>query len=420
MPQLISLKFSEKEMPKRYSVGSVADVKLEDFVVAPRDSSEDIGFVSAIEYVSREQLKLRPDPYAAIIRKASENEVDAFFLRKAAEEKALVLCKEKALEHNLPMKVSMARIDPRSGKHIFHFTSDKRVDFRALVKELSSILRSRIELWQIGVRDEAKAMDGFGVCGLQTCCSSWLPDFRPINIKMAKDQDINLPPSKLSGQCGRLLCCLSYEVDQYREMSDALLPKGATIKLDERDGIIVDRNIINQTYVIYFKDGGTKAVKLEDLQEVRVPDQMKKMADVFRSVEKKPEKQPEFAEAPVTSFEDDKKEERRAKQDQKKTERPQKAKHENKQEQSDNQEDGKKNKRRGRGKRGRGRGRGNKDQNQQQASENKQNSQQHKQQAKGDGDNQGEGGGKKRRRGRRGRGRGKGKGQGQQPDSNGS
>jgi cell fate regulator YaaT (PSP1 superfamily) len=281
MPQLAAIKFYEEMIPKRYFVGTIEGLKVQDFVVANRDGTEDVGFVAALEWVSQEQLSLRKDITAPLNRKASETEKDAFFVRKAHERKALTLCKRKAEALQLPMKVSMARIDARNGKYIFLFTSEQRVDFRLLVKELSEELKARIELWQIGVRDEARAIDGFGVCGLQTCCSSWLTEFRPINIRMAKTQDINLPPAKLSGQCGRLLCCLSYEVDQYKEMGRQMLPKGATIKVEGRDGVIIDRNLLLQTYTIQFAEGGSSVLKVEDIGEVRIPEQMKRMAEVF-------------------------------------------------------------------------------------------------------------------------------------------
>ncbi|MGF1571620.1 MAG: stage 0 sporulation family protein [Sumerlaeia bacterium] len=290
MPQVVAIKFYEEMIPRRYETGGVSDLRVQDFVVAYREGGEDVGFVAAVEWVSSEQLRLRKDMLGQIARRASEKEKEAYFMRKAQERKALTLCKTKAEALKLPMKVSTVRIDPRSGKYIFHFTSEQRVDFRNLVKELSEELHGRIELWQIGVRDEAKAIDGFGVCGQQTCCSSWLPEFRPINIRMAKTQDINLPPAKLSGQCGRLLCCLSYEVDQYKEMSKGLLPKGATIKVEGRDGIIIDRNILRQTYVVHFQDGGNANVTAGDLSEVRVPEQMKRMAEVFDRT-RKPEKE---------------------------------------------------------------------------------------------------------------------------------
>ncbi|MCB2154455.1 hypothetical protein KQI84_06185 [bacterium] len=281
MAQLVSLKFAPNEMPLRYTAPGIGDLSPSEFVVAEREGSQDIGIIAAVEFVSTDQLKLRQERFRRILRRATAEEKEAFFVRKSEESRALNLCKEKARELKLPMKISTVRIDPGDGRVIYNFTSDQRVDFRQLVRELSLILRARIELWQIGVRDEAKVIDGFGVCGLRTCCSQWLPEFRPISIRMAKDQDINLPPSKLSGQCGRLLCCLSYEVDQYRDMNKRLMPKGATIKAEGKEGIIIDRNILTGEYTVKMQDGPTLKVSIEDMEDVRVPDQMKSMAKVL-------------------------------------------------------------------------------------------------------------------------------------------
>ncbi|MBX3729692.1 MAG: hypothetical protein KF858_10950 [Candidatus Sumerlaeia bacterium] len=288
MPQLVSLKFSEREMPKLFACGPLKDVQVQEFVVAPRDGEEDVAFVAAVEYVSTEQLKLRRTTYKPLVRRASEQEKESFFLRRAKEQKAMGLCKTKAREFGLPMKISTVRLDPSEGRYVFHFTSEQRVDFRQLVRELSALLKARIELWQIGVRDEARLIDGFGECGLRTCCSSWLTEFRPINLRMAKEQDINLPPNKLSGLCGRLLCCLSYEVDQYREMGKQLLAKGATIEAGGRKGVIMDRNIITQSYQVQFEDGATGVVKHEEIGQAQIPEQMKQMARFFKGDEETP------------------------------------------------------------------------------------------------------------------------------------
>ncbi len=278
MALFVAAKFSQEEMPKIYDPGGFQDLKPQDFVVVPRSGTEDIAFVSGLEYKSIHHLKLRRDAYPRVIRRASQEEIDAWWERKTLERRAFVLGKEKAFELKLDIKISHVRVDAKENKAIYHFTSDQRVDFRALVKELSSLLRIRIELWQIGVRDEARLVDGFGACGLQTCCSTWLTEFRPITIKMAKDQDISLPPTKLSGQCGRLLCCLSYEVDQYREMSKEALPKGSTVTFDGKEMVIIDRNLIAGTYLLTDRAGGYKNVKAEQLADAdaKVPEQMKK------------------------------------------------------------------------------------------------------------------------------------------------
>ncbi len=284
MALFLALKFSEEEMPKIYDPGSLNDPKVQDFFVVPREGTEDIGFVSAIEYKSSEQLKLRPEPYPRVIRRAKKEEVDSWWRCRVEERRAFVLAKDKARELGLDIKMSHARINMSEQKIVFHFTSEQRIDFRALVKELSALLKKRIELWQIGVRDETRMLDGFGVCGLQTCCSTWLKEFRPISIRMAKEQDINLPPTKLSGQCGRLLCCLSYEVDQYKKMGREAMPKGSTVEFDGGTWVIVDRNLIAGTYLLSDRKGLLKNVKGAELAagEAKVPEQMKRYGKELR------------------------------------------------------------------------------------------------------------------------------------------
>ncbi len=296
MALFVAVKFSQEEMPRIYDPGTLRDLRPRDFVVVPRHDSEDVAFVAGLEYKSSQQLKLHRQPYPRVVRRATEQEVEAWWDRKLQERRALVLGKEKAESLRMDIKISHVRIEPGGDKAVYHFTSDQRVDFRRLVKELSALLKMRIELWQIGVRDEARFVDGFGVCGLQTCCSSWLSEFRPITIRMAKDQDINLPPTKLSGQCGRLLCCLSYEVDQYREMSRSALPKGATVHHEGKDLVIVDRNLIAGTYLV--SDGASlRNIKADELDpsQAKVPEQLKRFGKKMRQ---KTEKQEGKASAP--------------------------------------------------------------------------------------------------------------------------
>ncbi len=284
MAQFVAAKFSQEDMPTLFEPVGLPDLKPQEFVVVPRAGGEDIAFISGFEYKSSQQLELRREPYSRVIRRASEPEVEAWWTRKSEERRALLLAKEKSKELRLDIKITYARIEPKEGKLVLTFTSDSRVDFRALVRELNLILKIRVELWQIGVRDEARFIDGFGICGLQTCCSTWLKEFRPISIRMAKDQDITLPPSKLAGQCGRLLCCLSYEVDQYRKLSRAAFPKGATVKWDNKDVVIVDRNLIAGTYLITEGSGPLKTIKAEEIGEgvARIPDQMRKFGKQIR------------------------------------------------------------------------------------------------------------------------------------------
>ncbi len=167
-------------------------------------------------------------------------------------------CLEKIKDHKLPMKLVDVEYAFDRTKIIFYFTSEGRVDFRELVKDLARIFKSRIELRQIGVRDEAKLTGGIGPCGRQICCASFLKNFDPINIRMAKDQNLSLNPSKISGICGRLLCCLKYEHDTYFEMGLDFPPRESIVSTPHGEGRVVERNILK----------GTVKVMLEDDREV--------------------------------------------------------------------------------------------------------------------------------------------------------
>ena len=156
---------------------------------------------------------------------------------------------------------------------IFYFTAEGRIDFRELVKDLASIFKTRIELRQIGVRDEAKTIGGLGPCGRKLCCSSWLGDFQPVSIKMAKDQSLSLNPTKISGICGRLFCCLKYEHDVYAEAIDAMPVVGALVKVDEAKGKVIEVNPLLEQVRIEFND---KTIKVCHKDEVKVLHEPKK------------------------------------------------------------------------------------------------------------------------------------------------
>jgi cell fate regulator YaaT (PSP1 superfamily) len=154
-----------------------------------------------------------PDNLPKVIRPASSEEIESRESREEREARDFSICQKKIAEHELPMKLVKCRDMEGEKRIIFYFTADGRVDFRALIKDLAKEFKTRIELRQIGVRDEAKILGGFGSCGRTLCCSTWLPHFSPVSIRMAKKQNLSLNPQKISGLCGRLLCCLAYEVD---------------------------------------------------------------------------------------------------------------------------------------------------------------------------------------------------------------
>jgi cell fate regulator YaaT (PSP1 superfamily) len=154
-------------------------------------------------------------PLREVIRKATEDDLKTIEENKKRAQEAFAICEEKIAEHGLPMKLIDVEFTLDVGKILFYFTAEGRVDFRELVKDLAAIFKTRIELRQIGVRDEAKFLGGIGPCGREICCCTWLGDFEPVSIRMAKGQNLSLNPSKISGLCGRLMCCLKYENECY-------------------------------------------------------------------------------------------------------------------------------------------------------------------------------------------------------------
>ncbi|MDR0817585.1 MAG: stage 0 sporulation family protein [Clostridiales Family XIII bacterium] len=179
-----------------------------------------------------------------IIRKATQADKDKNADHIAGREDAMKICKEKIRERELEMKLIDAEFTFDGSKVIFYFTSDNRVDFRVLVKDLAGTFRKRIELRQVGVRDEAKLLGGIGSCGRGLCCSEWLRDFEPVSIKMAKVQNLSLNPTKISGCCGRLMCCLKYENDVYQEMRKGMPNQGEYIMTPEGRGRVMDTSIL--------------------------------------------------------------------------------------------------------------------------------------------------------------------------------
>jgi len=264
--KLAAVKFGEEQMPKFYLVGSL-DVHKGDYCVVPRNKTEAVGYVASIETHPCPAGEECPH-YPRIIRLATEKEVAKWRRIRQREREAMAVCKRKVAEHGLPMKISTVEIDEAHNKIIFNFIADRRVDFRALVRDLAGRLHARIELWQIGVRDEAKIIDGFGICGKRLCCAGFFREFKPISIRMAKNQDIVLAPSKLSGACGRLMCCLAFEEPTYVEMGENVPPVGVLVRTDKMEGIVVDRNILHQTVQVMDREDKIHTVEVSAIREV--------------------------------------------------------------------------------------------------------------------------------------------------------
>lgn len=186
-------------------------------------------------------------PLKKVLRVATIEDEQKHISNIEKEKTALEICTEKVIKHNLDMKLIDVEFTFDLNKVIFYFTSDGRVDFRELVKDLASIFRTRIELRQIGVRDEAKILNGIGICGNTLCCATFLSEFQPVSIKMAKDQNLSLKPSKISGICGRLMCCLKYEEESYKELNKVLPSEGDTIQTVDGIGEVLNVNTLRKS-----------------------------------------------------------------------------------------------------------------------------------------------------------------------------
>lgn len=186
-------------------------------------------------------------PLKKVLRLSTEEDDRIHLENQEKKPQAMVACQEKIDKHQLEMKLIDVEYTFDNNKVIFYFTAEGRVDFRELVKDLAAVFKTRIELRQIGVRDEAKMLNGIGPCGVRLCCANWLGDFAPVSIKMAKDQSLSLNPTKISGTCGRLMCCLKYEHDTYCELKRALPVKGEKIMTDQGLMLVVEADLLKES-----------------------------------------------------------------------------------------------------------------------------------------------------------------------------
>jgi cell fate regulator YaaT (PSP1 superfamily) len=194
-----------------------------------------------------------------VLRRAEAEDLEQLMANREKEKKAFDICLEKIAAHGLPMKLVDVEQTFDGNKIIFYFTADGRIDFRELVKDLASVFRTRIELRQIGVRDEAKMMGGLGCCGRELCCSMWLSDFASVSIRMAKDQNLSLNPTKISGICGRLMCCLKFENEAYEQAKEKFPEPGRRVITPDGEGKVSGINIFKQTVHVELKE--SKLVK---------------------------------------------------------------------------------------------------------------------------------------------------------------
>ena len=210
------------------------------------------------------------EPLKIVERIANAKDYKRYDECKALEKKAFDVCKKKIKEHGLAMTLTDVEVKFDNSKILFYFTADGRIDFRELVKDLAAIYKTRIELRQIGVRDEVKKIGGNGVCGRELCCCTFLNDFEAVSIKMAKEQNISLNPSKISGNCGRLMCCLKYENEVYEEKLKKLPHIGAIVKTEEGEGEVDSIETLKERVRVKIKDGDDYIYRRYDAKDVKV------------------------------------------------------------------------------------------------------------------------------------------------------
>ncbi|MBE6061637.1 MAG: stage 0 sporulation protein [Clostridium sulfidigenes] len=266
MITVIGVRFKKAGKIYYFNPGDL-DIKKGDFVVV--ETARGIEFGECVVGMKELREGEIVAPLKNVIRKALEEDINANKINKEKEEEAFKICLEKIKAHDLTMKLIDVEYTFDNNKVIFYFTADGRVDFRELVKDLASIFRTRIELRQIGVRDEAKMTGGLGPCGRSLCCSTFLGEFAPVSIKMAKEQNLSLNPTKISGICGRLMCCLNYEQETYEGIRKRLPKVGSIVDTCYGKGEVVSNSVVKEAVKVKvnIKDGedDIKVVSINDL-----------------------------------------------------------------------------------------------------------------------------------------------------------
>ena len=255
-----------------HTAGKIFDFDSQNLTLVPGDKvivETERG--RALGTVIRKPREITPDQappkLKSILRLAAESDLQMAQNNSHREQEALQFCHQRVKQRNMEMKLVRAEYLFDGSKIIFYFTADGRVDFRELVRDLAQHFRTRIEMRQIGVRDEAKQVGGLGICGRELCCSCHLREFVPVSVKMAKAQGLALNPTKISGQCGRLLCCLAYEYDTYNEMKKHLPKCGKKLRIETGDVEVISRDVLAQKVTLRSHNGERCQIHIEELNK---------------------------------------------------------------------------------------------------------------------------------------------------------
>lgn len=244
MTQIVLVSIGKNGKIYKFDAGGI-ELSPGDQVVVETQKGLEIGFVAETPVEIENQISTKP--LQKVLRKANKSDLDRWEQKLTKREEAFTICEEKIKAHKMDMKLIDVDYAFDGSKIIFHFTAEGRVDFRNLVKDLASVFKTRIELRQIGVRDEARKIGGLGPCGRPCCCNAFLNDFQPVSIKMAKEQNLSLSPTKISGLCGRLMCCLNYENEFYHDIRKKLPRIGAMVQIPGGQAEVAECNGLKET-----------------------------------------------------------------------------------------------------------------------------------------------------------------------------
>lgn len=243
------------------------ELRYGDYCIIEMDKGIEIGKVYRPPFsISKKQYR---KPLKKVIRKATPEDMEQKRRNIEKGHKGLLVCQKRIAERGLPMKLVKVRYSFDGTKAIFYFTAEGRIDFRDLVKDLAGRFKTRIEMRQIGVRDEARLIKGYGCCGRPLCCSLFLRDFEPVSIRMAKDQCLTLNPGKISGICGRLMCCLVYEASQYEEIRKRLPKLSERVKVNNEEGKVISFDVLKELVSVEFSDGRVLKIKGSEIQRIK-------------------------------------------------------------------------------------------------------------------------------------------------------
>jgi cell fate regulator YaaT (PSP1 superfamily) len=257
---------------REYYAAQLDPIDLSDYVIVEADRGEDLGRVTAAGAVAERKCSgcstgcAAPVPVRRIMRHAQPEEVERAVSLRADEPRVRRITREKVAQYNLKMKVSEAEWQFDRNKLTIYFTAERRVDFRELVRDLARTFRTRIELKQIGVRDEAALLGGVGRCGRELCCSSWLRELKPVSLQLAKDQRLSLNPAQISGCCGRLMCCLTYEHDAYVQARKRFPREGKTLLTAAGPQKVIGVDIWRERVSLKDEDGNRRTLALDELK----------------------------------------------------------------------------------------------------------------------------------------------------------